>query len=238
MSIKEKAVKELVAIAAGMHGDLMLRKANPSKITEYSERMQAGAVFPPVTIGLFPHSEKYGSQAVVDGIHRILGAENAKLTSFPVNIVNYKSVTDMLADMYKLNMAHGFPVTEGQRNARIKLLLQQGMTLESVGKIFNLGKSSVDRIGKGTQGEGVSGPKKGAIRSAGQNTQKPKKPAGVHKLIQNTLTELKRKAAFENYCAFLSPATKENPDGEIDTEKVAEVNLLISVLSKVVKELS
>ena len=238
--VKEIKVTELKAILDNMPKDVLLRKINEQKTAEYAERMAQGVTFPPPVIGRYQPTEKYGSQAIVDGAHRIEAAIVAKIPSLPVQIQDYRTVTEMLADMYARNMAHGFPVTEGQRNARIKLLRTQGMTLEAIAKLFALGKSSIDRIAKDEQGEGKSGPKGGAIRSKGQKSQKPRTAKQIHKMLESLNEQFQRTKpnVLSDYISYLTPVTDDDDteDGQLDEEKFEQVELLLAFLQRIVKE--
>lgn len=203
-----------------VNDEILLRKPDPKLIAAYAEKMSAGATFPPIIIGTWPLSEKYGSTGIVDGMNRLGAATVAGLKSFPVEERKYTTLSDMLADMYVLNIAHGQPVSEGQRNARIKLLRSQGMTLETIAKMFNLGKSSIDRIAKNDQGEGKPGRKGGANASKGQGTQAPLKAKAFFTMLERLNKELTRKRpdVKAEILAYMSPCTDENEDGELDED--------------------
>lgn len=236
MANKDMTVEELNKIVEGMPKDVFLRSVNKDKLAEYAEKMSAGVVFPPVIVGQWPVSEKYGSIGIPDGVHRIGAALVAGVKTLPVQTVVYKTVTDMLADMYARNMAHGLPVTEGQRNARIQLLRQQGMKLEDLASMFHLGKSSVDRIAKGAQGEGKSGPKKGANKSKGQKSQEPmkgKKFFSVLELVNYTLERVRAKA---DVIAYVIPETKEG--SKVDGEKIEVIEETIENLQQLIKDIN
>ena len=221
---------------------IALRKPNDHKVAEYAERMAAGVKFPAIVIGRWPKSEKYGEAGIVDGMHRVSAAAAANLKELEVEEKKFNTLEDMLAYMYTVNMSHGLPVTEGQRNARIKLIKQidPKLTLEKIAKQFGLHPSSVDRILKGSQGEGKSGPKgKGANKSAGQKSQGPKKVQAMFKTIENLNVEFSRKRPNQlaELGAYLSPSTEKNPDGELDEDKYQEIVVLHNYLGGLIKEL-
>ena len=219
---------------------IKLRSPNKGKTEEYAERMEAGVTFPPIVIGHWPKSEKYGESGIVDGIHRLIAATLAKRTEFPTETKKFQSLEEALVYAYTANMAHGLPVTESQRNSRIQLLrkIDPKLTLEKIGKQFGLGKSSVDRIIKGDQGEGKPGPK-GASKSTGQKTAEPKKASGLYKLMTTLNEEFQRKRPNQlvEMRAYLTPSTKEHPDGEVDKERCATIAELTHYLTILLKDL-
>lgn len=220
---------------------IQLRKPDQAKIAEYGEKMKAGVTFPPIVVGTWPHSEKYGSSGIVDGIHRLGGAVFAEHKSIEVTTKKFNTLGEALAYMYAANMEHGLPVKEGDRNKRIKLLKQidSKLTLEQIGKQFGLHPSSVDRILKGTQGEGKSGPKGGATASKAHKSQQPKKASALYKSIEALNIEFARKRPNQlvELGAYLSPATEEHPDGELDVDKLQELEILANHLKNLIKEL-
>ncbi len=229
----EKLINEAVA----------LRPVNADKLAEYAERMEAGTKFPPVIVGSWPLSEKYGQGGVVDGMHRIGAAKVAGVKTLDVEERKFDTLQSALKFMYDANMAHGLPVTEGQRNARIKLLrkIDPSLTLEKIGKEFGLGKSSIDRIVKDDQGEGKSGRKTGTSKSKAHKSQEVLKPKAIVSALERldyTFARVKPTADFVAHC---SPE-EDGKDGEsravIDKDKVALLKKCITHLSNIVKELS
>lgn len=215
-----------------------LRNPNKEKIAEYAEHMKAGKAFPPIVIGHWPNSEKYGESGIVDGMHRLSAAQEAGLTEFSTETKKFPTLESALAYMYTANMSHGLPVTEGQRNKRIILLKQidAKLTLEQLAKEFGLHPSSIDRILKGQQGEGKSGPK-GANKRKEESA--PKKASQLFKTIEGLNKEFIRKRPNQlvELGAYLSPATEENPEGETDQDKLQELVILHDTLKSLIKEL-
>lgn len=218
--------------------EISLRKPNAAKIAEYAERMQAGAVFPPVIVGQWPHSQKYGSSGIVDGIHRLGAAEVANLESLDVEFKKFPTLEEALSFMYEANMAHGLPVTEGQRNARIKLLkkIDPKLTLERLAKQFNLSKSSVDRILTGDQGEGKSGPKGGANASKAHADQKPLKPQAFYNQLGKINLTCEHTQALADAIAYAYPETEKGP--KVDKEKLKVLKEARANLDGIIKELT
>lgn len=189
---------------------ISLRKPNPAKIAEYAERMLAGVTFPPVIVGHWPKSEKYGDSGIVDGMHRLAAAHAAKLDSIPSETKKFDSLEAALVYMYEANMAHGLPVTEGQRNVRIKLIRQidPKLTLDKIAKQFGLSTASVDRIIKGAQGEGKSGPK-GANNNKAHSTQKPLKGKSFLTALERVQASFKTARQVNELIDYLNPQGEE-----------------------------
>lgn len=229
---------KLAELKTQVNDAVALRNPDKGKIAEYAERMKVGVKFPPVIIGYWPKTEKYGESGIVDGLHRLAAAEAANLTEIEVESQKFSSLKDALSFMYTANMAHGLPVDEKQRNKRIVLLKQidAKLTLEQLGKEFGLSTASVDRILKGKQGEGKSGPK-GA--NARKEEQQPKKAAQLFKTIQGLNVEFLRKRPNQvaELGAYCSPVSEESPDGEVDQDMLQELVLLHDTLKGLIKEL-
>lgn len=232
--IKEMALEALEKL---INPEIALRNVQEARVAEYAEKMEQGAKFPPVVVGKFPRSEKYGSEGIIDGLHRLTAARAANLKSFPYEEISYSSLSDMLADMYKRNQAHGLPVTEGQRNARIKLLRAQGMTLEAIGKEFSLHKSSVDRVVKGAQGEGKSGPKKGSNKSEAHKDTDGLKPKAFFKALEKIVRTCELKRAIAKVVEEMIEVTKDAPDGQVNEDMMSLIDETIVHLSTLKKSL-
>lgn len=227
----------LEELAKAVNESISLRKPNKDTITAYAEKMDAGVEFPPIVIGRWPKSDKYGESGIVDGLHRLAAATQAKLKDFPVEFIQYESLDKALADMYTRNMQHGLPPTEGQRNARIKLLKQinPNETIDTLGKQFGLNRSSIDRILKGKQGEGKSGRKGGANASAAHKTLEPLKPKQFFALLDRLEFTLNRVRPVADIVAYCSP---ESEDGvKIDQDKKKKLASVVKLLSGVHSEL-
>ena len=217
---------------------ISLRKPNKLTVEKYAELMEGGTKFPPIVIGQWPHSDKYGMGGIVDGLHRLAAAAIAKVKEMPVEFVKYETLDQALADMYTRNMQHGLPPTEGQRNARIKLLKQINPqeTIDTLAKKFGLGRSSVDRILKDKQGEGKSGRKGGAIASAAHKTLEPLKPKQFFALLDRIDMTLNRVKATADIIAYASPEI-EGKGAVVDKDKRKRLESLVKLLNGVLAEL-
>jgi Mor family transcriptional regulator len=178
-------------------------------------------VFPPVVIGTWPKSEKYGEKGILDGLHRVSAAVVAGLEGLEAIEKNFKTLQEAMLFAYEANMAHGIPVGESARNRRIKLLkqLDAKLTLEELGKQFQLGKSTIDRILKGEHTSEKPGRKTGANGSKGQKSQEAMSPRAFFNMLEKIDFTFQRKRATADIVTAFSPATKDNPDGEPDKEK-------------------
>ena len=217
---------------------VLLRKANPAKTEEYAERMKAGVVFPPIVFGTWPKSDKYGETGWIDGIHRLGASALCGVKDIAYEIKKFDELTTALAYMYTVNMSHGLPPTEGQRNSRIKLLKQidPKATLDSLAELFKLGRSSIDRILKDQQSEGASGRKKGeAFRKEDKKPEalKPKPFFASLEKINYTLARVRPTGEIIAYCM---PETDKGV--ELDKDKLATIKDTMKWLSAVLKELS
>lgn len=216
---------------------ISLRKPNPAKIAEYAERMLAGVTFPPVIVGHWPKSEKYGDSGIVDGMHRLAAAYAAKLDSIPSESKKFETLEAALLYMYEANMAHGLPVTEGQRNSRIKLIRQidPKLTLDKIAKQFGLSTASVDRIVKDKQGEGKSGPK-GANASKGHKSQESLKGKAFVSLMERLDFTFKKARPVAELIDYLNP---EGEDGNVlNVDALKTIKAVKSHLEGLIKELS
>jgi hypothetical protein len=220
--------------------DILLRKLNDSKVEEYAEKMQAGVKFPPVIVGTWPNSDKYGSQGLVDGLHRVAAALKAGIVDLDTETKTFPTLQAALSFMYTANMAHGQPVTEGQRNARILLLkkIDPALTLEKIGETFKLGKSTIDRILKGqTQGAEKSGLKTGTKKSAAHKNLEPMKPTAFFTALKKLEYTCARKRPLTEILAFASPISEDHPDGEVDEDKLALMKSVKDYLGAMISEL-
>lgn len=228
-------VKEALKL---MNEAVQLRKPNEDKVDEYAEKMANGAKFPAVIMGYWPKTEKYGESGIVDGVQRLLAAEKAG-AELDIESKKFPTFADALAYAYEANQAHGLPVTEGQRNKRILLLRQvdSTMSIAKLSKIFGLHQSSIDRILKGDQGEGKSGPKNGTSKSKAHASKDPMKASAIYKTIVKLNNEFvrKRPAQLLELAGYLSPITETAPEGEVDKERVAEVTACAEHLLAVIK---
>ena len=104
-SSKTTSSMSLKEIEPWINEKIALRKPNPNKIVEYAERMTEGAKFPPIKLGTWPMNAKYGERGVVDGLHRLASASQAKVATLDVEHNLFKSLEEALLYMYTANMA-------------------------------------------------------------------------------------------------------------------------------------
>ena len=222
-----------------LNESVLLRKANESKTEEYAERMKAGVVFPPIVIGTWPKSDKYGNTGIIDGIHRLGASVLAGVKDISVEHKSFKELHEALAYMYTANMSHGLPPTEGQRNSRIKLLksIDPKATLDTLAEVFKLGRSSIDRILKDQQGEGPSGRKAGA--NARKEEKKPEAytPKAFFAVLDKIEFTLSRVRPTAEIVAYASPEVERNgqSESEVDQDKVDSLQSVMKLLSVVLK---
>lgn len=228
----------LTQLAGLVNEAISLRKPHKDTIKSYAEKMSVGTEFPPIVIGQWPKSDKYGDSGIVDGLHRLAAASEAKLKEFPIQIVQYDTLELALADMYARNMQHGLPPTDGQRNARIKLLKQinPNETIDTLGKKFGLNRSSIDRILKGKQGEGKSGRKGGANASASHKTLEPLKPKSFFSSLDRLEFTLSRVRPVADIITFCAPQVEDGVT--LDKEKKKKLESVMKLLQGVLVEIN
>lgn len=221
---------------------ILLRKANDNKIEEYAERMKAGVVFPPIIVGTWPKSEKYGEGGIVDGIHRVAAADKAGMKEIGVEQKKFNDLQEALTYMYTANMSHGLPPTEGQRNTRIKLLkqLDPKATVDTLAATFKLGRSSIDRILRDEQGEGRSGRKTGAQKRKEEKKPEPLKPKSFFTALDRIIFTLSRVRPTADIVAFASPEEEVNGKSQtvVDEGKREQIQDTLKLLNAILKELA
>lgn len=229
--------QELKHIAKFINEEISLRPMNAGKVAEYAERLKLGVTFPPIMVGSWPKSDKYGESGVVDGLHRLMAAKEAGLKSFEVTEMKFNSLQEALTYMYQANMAHGLTPTEGQRNARIKLIrkIEPDAGIEKLAKEFKLSTSSIDRIIKDQQGEGKSGPKTGTKKNAAHKNLEPLKPKAVLSACERIVYTLTRVRPAADLVAFCQPEGEEGL--ELDQDKFDLLVETVKLLQGIVKEL-
>lgn len=218
---------------------IALRDPNESRVEDYAERLKNGAVFPDIVVGRWPKSDKYGEEGIVDGLHRLAAHKKAGLIEVGVKEIQFKSLSEMLAFMYTANMSHGLTPTEGQRNARIKLLRQVDPTLniDKLAEQFKLGRSSIDRILKDQQGEGKSGRKTGSKKSKAHKDLLPMKPSAFFKNLEKLEFTLEKKQPVADIVAFASPLDETGKKTVVDHEKAGLVESVYTYLGLILKSL-
>ena len=230
---KKMLLKEL---ETWINEKISLRKPNDAKIVEYAERMAEGVKFPPIKLGRWPVNEKYGEVGIVDGLHRVAAASQTKITELDVEHILFKSLEDALLYMYTSNMAHGLPVSETSRNKRMQLLkkIDPKLGIAELSKQFGVSKSSVDRILKGEQGEGKSGPK-GPNKSAAHGSAEPMKPKAFITALEKMDFTFQRVRQTKDIIEYFSPSTTDEPEGTLDTEKFVLLEKVRNHLTQLLK---
>jgi hypothetical protein len=216
---------------------IALRKPDEKTAQAYAEKMEQGIKFPPIILGQWPKSEKYGESGIIDGMHRLNAAILAKLKDIDVQIVKYESLEQALADMYTRNMQHGLPPSEGQRNKRIKLLKQINPqeTVDTLAKAFALNRSSIARILKDQQGEGKSGRKGGATANAAHKSLSALLPKQFFASLERFDYTLNKVRATADIIAYVTPQGENGPI--LDKDKKKKLDSVIKQLLTVQKEI-
>jgi hypothetical protein len=73
---------------------------------QYAQAMKAGAVFPPITVGVFK-----GKNYVVDGWHRVEAKKLLRQEYIHAHVKKFKTLREMFTEAVRLNSIHGKPLT-------------------------------------------------------------------------------------------------------------------------------
>lgn len=192
-----------------------LRNIIQNKVDEYAEKMSLGVKFPDVIVGEWPEDETYGEQAIIDGNNRLAAAVKSG-TTLGVQFKKFGSVAEALAYAYTANMAHGIPVAEGARNARLRLLkkIDPTFTWQKAEEIFKISKASFyDIIKDESRGE-KSGRKKGSkvSKSGAHKNQEPLDAKPFFKALGRIEESLTRKRVFAELVALMTPSTDKDSE--------------------------
>lgn len=103
----------------------------------YKHAMKNGAMFPPISVGLF-NKEFF----VLDGWHRITALKHLKKDSVQAEVKAYKSKNDMYVEAVKLNSTHGKPFEFTEKLTIYGKL--EAMNISSASIVGLLGISSKD----------------------------------------------------------------------------------------------
>jgi len=105
---------------------------------QYSQAMKAGAVFPPILVGLYK-----GKKYVVDGWHRIEAKKLLGEDYIQGIAKKYDSWKEMFVEAVKLNSKHGRPLSVQEKAKIIHRLSEMGFKPEEISEIVHV---PVDRI--------------------------------------------------------------------------------------------
>lgn len=144
-----------------------IRPVQPRIAQEFANLMKAGAEFPAITLGHYPDAAGGQGKLIVDGVLRYRAAQIAKLDKYAVEIKEYESLADALADQLKANIAHGVRLSPAQRDTRIRMLAEvYNWPVRRIAAAIGLHFSSVSRIARKKQnmtGTGKGGRPKGHV---------------------------------------------------------------------------
>ena len=99
-------------------------------VYQYTQAMETGSVFPPLTVG-----KKDKSYVLLDGRHRLIAWKNRKATTVPV-IVSRIAPKDFFAEAIRLNALHGRPLAPQERIRAIVKLRQIGYADVRISKLL------------------------------------------------------------------------------------------------------
>jgi hypothetical protein len=119
---------------------------------QYAEAMKAGAIFPPITVGVFE-----GKPYVIDGWHRVEAKKLLNEEYISAYVRSFESKAEMFAEAVKLNAAHGRPLTTTEKVRVIDQLEKYGFQPIEISKIvgvpidkISLFKARIIRLRDGT----------------------------------------------------------------------------------------
>jgi hypothetical protein len=105
---------------------------------QYAQAMRAGAVFPPITVGLLE-----GKRYVLDGWHRIEAKRLLGEKYISAVLKKFNSKGEMFAEAVRLNSTHGRPLTIQEKVRIIDQLKLYGFKREEISQIVGI---PVDKI--------------------------------------------------------------------------------------------
>lgn len=140
-------------------------------VIEYANLMRQGVEFPPVTLAEWGK----GNVALVDGVHRLTAAMNAKLDKLPVTVVKVKSKLEAELLAFRANVTHGKLLTaDEKRKACIELLKQPVMAkLSNVKAAQRMGVSDMT-VKRYRDGIGTKSPAANHNGHKGKSATEPK----------------------------------------------------------------
>jgi len=107
----------------------------------YAQAMKAGAIFPPITIGLLR-----GKQYVVDGWHRITAYKQNKEEYIEAEFILFKNKTELFIDAVKRNATHGKPYSVQEKISIINRLQDMKIEKADASKIVGINPERLPQL--------------------------------------------------------------------------------------------
>lgn len=146
---------------------ILLRPINRQYVEELAQKLRDGVELPPIQVAVYTEEDGHKSYFMTDGNHTYRACQVAK-KSHSVEVTAYDSLALAMADQLRRNLTHGLRITAGQRDARIRELIEKhNMSTAQVGDSVGMSKASVSRIYRGmqnTSGTGQRGARAGQPR--------------------------------------------------------------------------
>lgn len=210
---------------------MLLRPINRGLVEQYAQALRDGAEFPPIVVGNCPTEDGGRTQFMVDGNHIYRACALAE-KAHKVEFLDYPNVASALADQLRRNMRHGLHLSTGQRNQRIKDLVEKyNWSTRQIGEAIGLSNASVSRIYREIQDTGGTG-RPGRQAGAAPQGPKPLAPRQFITAVENlhrTLSDPGTRA--QTLAAIYSPG---RPQEEIQ-RIVGNLQSLIDELSMLVQ---
>lgn len=108
---------------------------------QYSQAMKAGAVFPPIIVGLYK-----GKKYVVDGWHRVEAKKLLGEEYIQGIAKKYSSWKEMFVEAVKLNSKHGRPLSVQEKAKIIHKLSKMGFKPQEISEIVHVPVDKIERF--------------------------------------------------------------------------------------------
>jgi len=112
-----------------------------SIVHRYAKALKAGAVFPPIKVGLLN-----GTKIIVDGMHRVKAHQTLGIEYIQAITLPFKSEADLFAEAVKCNSDHGRPFGHEDIRKSIRILKKYKFDVNEIVKLIHVPASEITRI--------------------------------------------------------------------------------------------
>lgn len=112
-----------------------------SIVYRYAKALKAGAVFPPIKVGLLN-----GTKIIVDGVHRVKAHQNLGIDHIRSVSLPFKSEAELFAEAVKCNSSHGRPFGYEDIRKSIQLLKKYRFDVNEIVSLIHVPASEITRI--------------------------------------------------------------------------------------------
>ena len=109
-------------------------------VAKYAAAMSAGAVFPPIKVGLLN-----GRSIIVDGVHRFTARKLLETEYVDAVVERFDSEADLFAEAVRLNAGHGKSFTDAELKENIKRLQKYKFDVKEIQTITSIPASEIYR---------------------------------------------------------------------------------------------